>query len=693
MGSTFSDRWQKVTPVSAPGMLAAEERSQELLQHFALRELPFGVTPNPSFLFSSRMHRAALQSMIQSIELNLGFTVLLGEPGTGKTTLLLQLLTQYRDSARTAFIFQTQGRRFDLLRFLVSELELPDSNGDEVLLHQRLREMLVNEARAGRKVLVIVDEAQNLNQTSLEAVRLLSDFETASSKLLHIILAGSARLGETLQDPDLLPLAQRIMTICRLEPFTPEEVKDYVIFRLETAGSKMSGKLFSAGALAAIAEETGGVPRLINSVCYRALSAAFARRERQVTTRMVRQAARDLDLSARGLGFNLTSAEHPVRTENQNIGTNFFSVSDKEEEPGAGGTGLDLDEGFPAVNGKQSGEHPEFWPVAQSSVTNHHPAQSAPSSLIASSSPPRDNPIPIATRRYKHSLAKTMNVNGIAGHGPGGPGLFAFFKSVRMKTDRATALVAVLIAIALVLSAAMFKLRSNVSDTAATPNPVVTDSIAHAPAVRAPGVPALSSTDSKARNDNSSSLVSGLPRETAQSLSAGTNVEKAGRRMATVPAFETLPQTELPSRINRQSPGPKEATTLPEPELISNLSHPSNLALPSAVARPIVPKFAAAAVAAPADARDAIPRRAIKVVQPEYPEMAKIRRIGGVVLLELEVDASGKVQRVHSVGGNSLLTDAAEAAARQWQYSPAPNQTVPSVILLQFNFNLNSQGK
>lgn len=687
MGSTFPNRWQQVPPVSAPGMLAAEERSQEFLQHFAMRELPFGVTPNPSFLFSSDMHRAALQSMVQAIESNLGFTVLLAEPGLGKTTLLLQLLNQYRDSARTAYLFQTQGKRYDLLRYLAAELELPDTKGDEFLLHHRLKEMLINEARAGRKVLVIVDEAQNLNQSSLEAIRLLSDFETARTKLLHIIIAGSAQLGETLKARELLPLAQRITTICRLEPLTPEEVKAYVICRLETAGSKVSGKLFSAQALAEIAEETGGVPRLINSVCYRALSMAFAKGERQVSNTMVRQAARDLDLSDRGFGLHLTGGEHPVQTRNHND-ENFFSVSDMTEEPRPGGAGLDFDERFPEGNGQEPGEHPELHPLVESSGASHRPAQTTPSSLRPSSPPPRDNGIPIAA--HKHSLANTMNFNGIFVRGIGVPGLFPFLRSARMKTDRATALVTILVAIALVLWASMFKLRSTVSYTASAPNPVQTESIAHSP-LRGPETPGLGSTGLKANNNNNV-LTSGLPQETARTLSTGTNVEKSGRRMASVPAFETLPQTELPSRIDRQSARPKESTTLSQPELISNLSHSSNLPLPSAAARPVIPQFAAAAATASTpEATDSLPRRAIKVVQPEYPQMAKIRRIGGVVLLELEVDASGKVQKVHSVGGNSLLTEAAEAAARQWQYSPLPNQTTPSVILVQFNFSLNSQ--
>src|SRR5579864_5592204 len=137
MYSTFTNVINEQASILVPTAASARDQDEKLLRHFGFRESPFGVTPNPSFLFSSRMHCAALQSMIQSIESNLGFTVLLGGPGMGKTTLLLQLLTQYRDSARTAFIFQTQCKRYDLLRFLASELELPVVQHDEVGLHQR----------------------------------------------------------------------------------------------------------------------------------------------------------------------------------------------------------------------------------------------------------------------------------------------------------------------------------------------------------------------------------------------------------------------------------------------------------------------------------------------------------------------------------------------------------------------------
>src|SRR5215472_15036227 len=126
--------------LTGPTSTDAREQDEKLLKYFGFHETPFGVTPNPAFLFSSGQHRVALEAMVQSIESNLGFTVLLGGSGMGKTTLLLQLLTQYRDSARTAFIFQTQCRRYELLRFLALELELPSVYHDEVDLHQSLKE-------------------------------------------------------------------------------------------------------------------------------------------------------------------------------------------------------------------------------------------------------------------------------------------------------------------------------------------------------------------------------------------------------------------------------------------------------------------------------------------------------------------------------------------------------------------------
>ena len=277
----------------------ARAQREGFLRHFGFRESPFGVTPNPEFLFWSRMHNAALQALIASIESNLGFSVLLGGPGTGKTTLLFHLLAQYRESARTAFVFQTQCRAHDLIRHIASELELPVDTRDDVSLHQKLNEMLFNEARAGRKVVIVIDEAQNLQASSLEGIRLLSDFETGHSKLHKVLLTGTTRLGETLLLPELSQFAQRISSVSRLEALAEDEVTAYVRFRLAVVTSRDANEVFSSESRAEIASRSEGVPRIINSLCYRGLILAYAHGQRLVSRDLVRQAARDLDLSKR----------------------------------------------------------------------------------------------------------------------------------------------------------------------------------------------------------------------------------------------------------------------------------------------------------------------------------------------------------------------------------------------------------
>lgn len=295
------------TPESAFVLARAEQEG--FLRHFGFRESPFGVTPDPEFLFWTRMHNAALQAIISSIESNLGFCVLLGNPGTGKTSLLFHLLAQYRESARTAFIFQTQCKPHDLVRHIASELDLAVPRRDEVSLHQKLNGMLLEEARAGRKVLIVIDEAQNLQASSFEAVRLLSDFETAHSKLLNIVFSGSPQLGATLQTPELSQLAQRISTVARLQPFRQDEVKDYIRFRLAVVASSSVEDLFSSESLAEIACRSGGIPRIINAICYRALMLAYTQGQASVSRELVRKAAKDLDLSEPGTRGSITTLQ------------------------------------------------------------------------------------------------------------------------------------------------------------------------------------------------------------------------------------------------------------------------------------------------------------------------------------------------------------------------------------------------
>lgn len=249
------------------------------LKFFGLREEPFGVTPDPRFLYMSPAHREAMASLHYGIEANRGFLGLIAQPGMGKTTILFHLLEKYRTSARTAFIFQTQCNSREFMRLLLSELGYEGDTQDFVKMHEEFNKRLLAEARAGRRFIVVIDEAQNLEPSVLETVRLLSDFETTRAKLLHIILAGQPELADKLASPGLAQLRQRISLVNRLEPLPLTEVREYAVHRLRIAG--FAGELpFTPDALATIAEFTEGIPRNVNNFCFNALSLACALRRK-----------------------------------------------------------------------------------------------------------------------------------------------------------------------------------------------------------------------------------------------------------------------------------------------------------------------------------------------------------------------------------------------------------------------------
>src|SRR6266436_6199907 len=198
------------------------------LDFYGLREQPFGVTPNPRFLYPSNSHREALASLMYAIQSDLGFSALIAEPGMGKTTLLFDLLERYRNSANTAFLFNTQCKSRDFMRYLLTELGVELCPEDSVSLHEKFKGVLLQSARDNKKVLLVIDEAHNLQHSVLETVRLLSNFETTESKLLHIILSGQTDLANRLMRPEMSQLFQRISIVNRLQPFTFEETCAYI---------------------------------------------------------------------------------------------------------------------------------------------------------------------------------------------------------------------------------------------------------------------------------------------------------------------------------------------------------------------------------------------------------------------------------------------------------------------------------
>src|SRR6266576_2078829 len=264
-------------------------------EFYGLREQPFGVTPDPRFLYLSPAHREALSSLFYGIEAGRGFLALIAKPGIGKTTLLFQLLAKLRPSARTAFVFQTQCTSREFIRFLLMELGLTSHGEDLVAMHEEFNRCLLEEAHAGRRLIVVIDEAQNLEPSVLETVRLLSDFEKPRAKLLHIIVSGQPELADKLARPSLRQFRQRVSLFSALAPLPPDEVERYIDHRLRTAGYK-GDSIFTPEAQKMIVQASEGIPRCINNLCFNALSLGCALQQRTIGVDIIRETTADLDL-------------------------------------------------------------------------------------------------------------------------------------------------------------------------------------------------------------------------------------------------------------------------------------------------------------------------------------------------------------------------------------------------------------
>ncbi len=267
-----------------------------VLKFYNLREQPFGVTPDPRYLYLSPTHREALASLEYGISSGRGFLGIVAAPGMGKTTILFHLLQQLSKNARTVFMFQTHVTPRDFLRSLMADLGLDDCGGDLVQMQAKLNEMLLQEARTGRRVVVVVDEAQNLEDSVLEHLRMLSNFETTSEKLMQIVLAGQTQLADRLASPALVQLRQRISMMVRLAPFDRDETERYINHRLQIAGYAEELALFTRPALRLIAEASGGIPRNINNLCFNALSLGCVNKQRMIQGDTIVEVIRDFDL-------------------------------------------------------------------------------------------------------------------------------------------------------------------------------------------------------------------------------------------------------------------------------------------------------------------------------------------------------------------------------------------------------------
>ncbi len=236
------------------------------LDHFKLRVKPFELLPDPEFLFPSAVHRKALAYLEYGIQEHSGFVLFTGEVGTGKTTLIRRLLDQIPERTTIAKIFNTQVNSAQLLRMINDDFGLTGVSLDKAEMLRELNEFLIDQYAAGRRSILIIDEAQNLGPAQLEEIRLLSNLETGHAKLLQIILVGQPELRDRLSSPQLIQLRQRILVHCHLSPLTTEDTEHYILHRLELAGNR-EALIWQDGVMELIHQATRGIPRLINILC------------------------------------------------------------------------------------------------------------------------------------------------------------------------------------------------------------------------------------------------------------------------------------------------------------------------------------------------------------------------------------------------------------------------------------------
>ena len=264
-------------------------------EHFGLMKRPFEMTPDPAFLYLGEAHREGLATLVYGIRSGKGFVMLTGEVGTGKTTLLHALLNQLESTTSWAFIFNPRLEALDFFHMLFSELGIEghcETKSDYLL---KLNDFLSERLERNEPTVLIVDEAQNLTPEMLEEIRLLSNLETPTSKLIQIMLVGQPELKEMLARPELRQLRQRIALRHHLRPFDERETGDYVDERLRRAGYE--GKsIFTRKAIRELYAMTGGTPRLINVVCDGALLLGYSRDQATLDGADIREVAHDLEL-------------------------------------------------------------------------------------------------------------------------------------------------------------------------------------------------------------------------------------------------------------------------------------------------------------------------------------------------------------------------------------------------------------
>ncbi len=262
---------------------------------FELEKKPFELVPNPEFLFLSKSHKKAIVYLDYGLKEHSGFILVTGEVGSGKTTIVRNLLKNLDDTVTLSKVFNTKVTSEQLIAMVNDDFGLDTAHKDKITLLRELTDFLIDQHAAGRWPTLIIDEAQNLSGELLEEVRMLSNLETDTSKLLQIILVGQPELRKTLAQPELRQLRQRISISCHLMPLSRQETEDYIFHRLEIAGNR-NAVSFDDGSIDIIYSFSRGIPRLVNIICDFLMLSAFAEETRRMTKELVQEVIGEIEI-------------------------------------------------------------------------------------------------------------------------------------------------------------------------------------------------------------------------------------------------------------------------------------------------------------------------------------------------------------------------------------------------------------
>jgi len=263
-------------------------------EFFGLKEKPFNMTSDPNFFFLSRVHKEAFSHLLYGIKERKGFLEITGEIGAGKTTLCRVLLNQLDRNTKSAFIFNSTLPELQLLQAILDDFGIYVERRNKVSMLRQLNRFLIDELSVGNNVILIIDEAQNLKTPILEEIRMLSNLETEKEKLFQIILVGQPELKNKLNSPSLTQLRQRIAVRFHITALEKGEVGQYIYHRLAVAGSNGAIK-FSDDAIDCVYKFSGGIPRLINVVCDKALLGAYVMETKDITLAILEKGIREIE--------------------------------------------------------------------------------------------------------------------------------------------------------------------------------------------------------------------------------------------------------------------------------------------------------------------------------------------------------------------------------------------------------------